>query len=639
MRPGPRLVVMVALAFISGAQSSTNQQQRESSNRGKLLSKRDESAKYETSQQTSTSFLSNINPWLSACDLAQPNTAPDLQGSCTAGTLPVAWINEGPGPPMQCPQSCQHNHRYNQNTLKTSNDNKNTNNYNNNNNNKINKNNNNNFSNNNNNNMNYNDINMENRLKENRQCLDYLGGDNNDEYSPSKICNVKSSSDIETKLKSIRLRHCCERDVASALHNDAYIDVLNGGAACKMRLNELIEADSLAERLTCEFMEILVRYDCVSRYSLIHRCGDCKEMYRRWVCSTFIPYFGTQNDIKSDPLPETTTTSVQSTNNNVMNNIDSKAQKMFMQDRILEDSNEIKRSRRKARMEQKRIRIRPCISVCQKVEQICPYMLPADRAPAYPTQYAGEPTFFCLDPNIDETGNQLYKSNHGPSECCYEYCKHEDGLCSSKCDPIFNINNETAIIADRNRSNTSKHHTNETKSDPSMNQTPNLFVKLDNGTYVLNDYSNMPDMKDMQCNILYNITQSTQHCSISQAQVAAVKSSANSFNYYPSSSSSSSVISILIQHLTTYNNLIDNYNDKYDNNNYNKGSNHHDNGNDNNNINRNNNSFTYQHLNLVEKISIKCIVAQLISHWTNLVWNLMKVIALQLILLQLATGS
>jgi len=246
-----------------------------------------------------------------------------------------------------------------------------------------------------------------------------------------------------------------------------------------------------------------------------------------------------------------------------------------------------------------------------------------------------------LDPNIDETGNQLYKSNHGPSECCYDYCKHKDGLCSSNCDAIFNINNETAIIVDRNRSNTSKHHTNETKSDPFMNQTPSIFVKLDNGTYVLNDYSNMPDLKDMQCNILYNITQSTQQCSISQAQVAAVTSSANSFNYYPSSSSSSVMsvsISILIQHLTTYNNLIDNYNDKYDNNNYNKGNNHHDNDN-NNNINRNNNSFTYQHLNLVEKFSIRCIVAQLISHWTNLVWNLMKVIALQLILLQLATGS
>lgn len=44
----------------------------------------------------------------------------------------------------------------------------------------------------------------------------------------------------------------------------------------------------------------------------------------------------------------------------------------------------------------KRRRIRPCLSVCQMVEQKCPYLLPADRAPALPTQYAGEPTFLCL---------------------------------------------------------------------------------------------------------------------------------------------------------------------------------------------------------------------------------------------------
>ena len=72
---------MVALAFFSGAQSSTNQQQSQSSIRGKLLSNRDESTRYdETSPATaSTSLLSKINPWLSACDLAHPNTAPDLQ--------------------------------------------------------------------------------------------------------------------------------------------------------------------------------------------------------------------------------------------------------------------------------------------------------------------------------------------------------------------------------------------------------------------------------------------------------------------------------------------------------------------------------------------------------------------------------
>lgn len=116
------------------------------------------------------------------------------------------------------------------------------------------------------------DINMENTINENRQCLDYLG---EDEFSPSQLCK-KSSSDIETKLKSIRLRHCCERNVLSALHNTAYVDVLNGGAGCLNILTELLETDALAARITCEFTEILVRYDCGQLYSLIHNCEDCK---------------------------------------------------------------------------------------------------------------------------------------------------------------------------------------------------------------------------------------------------------------------------------------------------------------------------------------------------------------------------
>lgn len=48
----------------------------------------------------------------------------------------------------------------------------------------------------------------------------------------------------------------------------------------------------------------------------------------------------------------------------------------------------------------KLLRLKPCLSVCQLVEQHCPYFLPADRAPAYPTQYAGEPTFLCLGMTI-----------------------------------------------------------------------------------------------------------------------------------------------------------------------------------------------------------------------------------------------
>ncbi|CAK1548262.1 unnamed protein product [Leptosia nina] len=73
------------------------------------------------------------------------------------------------------------------------------------------------------------------------------------------------------------------------------------------------------------------------------------------------------------------------------------------------------------------VRLKPCLSVCQLVEQHCPYFLPADRAPAYPTQYAGEPTFLCLDPRIPETGAQANKSNYGSDDCCYWHC--ESRLC------------------------------------------------------------------------------------------------------------------------------------------------------------------------------------------------------------------
>uniref|UniRef100_A0A182I6M9 Uncharacterized protein n=1 Tax=Anopheles arabiensis TaxID=7173 RepID=A0A182I6M9_ANOAR len=114
---------------------------------------------------------------------------------------------------------------------------------------------------------------MENRLNDKQQCLDYLG--DNEELSPAQICK-KSSQSIETKLQTLRLRHCCERTVGSALHNAAYADVLHGGPGCTGRLTELLETDALAARITCEFTEVLIRYDCGQPYSIIHHCEDCK---------------------------------------------------------------------------------------------------------------------------------------------------------------------------------------------------------------------------------------------------------------------------------------------------------------------------------------------------------------------------
>ncbi|XP_058458876.1 uncharacterized protein LOC131435228 [Malaya genurostris] len=429
MRPGPGLVVM-ALAFISGARRGTSQQS--SASQGSKLGKFEED---------NTEALSRINPWLSACDLAQPNSAPDLQGQCSAGTLPVAWIDEGPGPP-RCPPPC-----------KAKSNNKNSN-----------------YKPNNIDNTKYN---MENRLHDKQQCLDYLG--DNEELSPAQICK-KSSQSIETKLKTLRLRHCCERTVGSALHNAAYAGVLRGGSECVRMLSDLLETDALAARITCEFTEVLVRYDCGQPFSIIHHCEDCKEAYRRWGCSMLLPLFTTSGDVASveatnnNPRSEAGVGSSGSGNSSIINNKSVNNKTGIDGDRAsrgnsnanyrgnvsnkqtepnLNDANKqqllknisitVKSSRRKTQ----RVRIRPCLDVCQTVEQKCPYMLPGDRAPAYPTQYAGEPTFLCRDLNIEETGEQRQKSNSGPINCCYDYCglSPRAGICT-KCDPLLDDNEE-----------------------------------------------------------------------------------------------------------------------------------------------------------------------------------------------------
>ncbi|XP_055602562.1 uncharacterized protein LOC129751214 [Uranotaenia lowii] len=463
MRPGPGLVVM-ALAFISGARRGTSQQSSASQD-NKL-------GKFE---EDNTEALSRINPWLSACDLAQPNSAPDLQGQCSAGTLPVAWIDEGPGPP-RCPPPCtalksnnKHNSNYKANNIDNT------------------------------------KYNMENRLNDKQQCLDYLG--DNDELSPAQICK-KSSQSIETKLRALRLRHCCERTVGSALHNEAYVAVLKGGSNCFKKLSDLLEIDTLAARITCEFTEVLVRYDCGQAYSIIHHCEDCKEAYRRWGCSILLPYFTTRDEVANDSVKMDTgpgspgsgggggartsnnnssssssmrggspggtaksgsASSSSSSNKSVNNktgsgstqgksntNYHGKAAANKQTEPNLNDANKqqlvnnisfnVKSSRRKTQ----RVRIRPCLDVCQTVEQKCPYMLPGDRAPALPTQYAGEPTFLCRDLNIDEVGQQQQRSNTGSDICCYDYCgsNPQAGVCS-RCDPLVEQDEENNASDDR----------------------------------------------------------------------------------------------------------------------------------------------------------------------------------------------
>ncbi|XP_018331339.1 uncharacterized protein LOC108741152 [Agrilus planipennis] len=288
--------------------------------------------------------LEIINPWLSACDL-QPASATDLQGACSA----TMW---GPGTSMCLPSCRRGNDVHADDILFAASKNKNNNNK------------------------------KRNSNSTSNQCLFYL-----EESHKDVVCDHRRGYSPEERrdvLEKLRIRHCCEHSVLSALPFPAvpgdHDDVLRNDDACHRLLDALLEVDALAARMSCEYAEVLTRYDCGQNYSIAHNCNDCQEAYRQWVCSSLVPHFATGVD-----------------------------------------SGAFKNGAR---------RLRPCRSVCQAVEQRCPYMLPGDRAPAHPTQYAGEPTFLCLDPNIPETGEQRAKSSHGDEDCCYTHCGTPGrGLC------------------------------------------------------------------------------------------------------------------------------------------------------------------------------------------------------------------
>ncbi|XP_043288111.1 uncharacterized protein Mid1 [Venturia canescens] len=339
--------------------------------------------------------INQINPWLSACDLAGPAPA-DLQGSCGP-----------PEVPKSCPERCSSRNQADLNKAfaevieafginerarsgaggsrwrpaGTTTTNKSAGN-------KI------------------KDDDRKNKRTEETadaaapvQCLFYLEASHKRDICRDNFGRGSSLSFSNTRenrywyLSALRLRHCCERPVVNALapgKGGPLEDVLNGGPKCSDALDKILVVDSLAARLHCEFEEVLARYDCGQSYSVIHNCTHCKEAYRKWVCSSLVPYFAHGGP----PALETSTNTWLGS------------------------------------------RLRPCRSFCQSVEQRCPYLLPGDRAPAYPTQYAGEPTFLCRDPNIPETGEQAMRALHGNErdECCFHACSEDEpglGVCAN----------------------------------------------------------------------------------------------------------------------------------------------------------------------------------------------------------------
>ncbi|XP_021941830.1 rho GTPase-activating protein gacF [Zootermopsis nevadensis] len=223
--------------------------------------------------RNSSSPLQMLNPWLSACDLVDPSSAPDLQGVClvTSTTMVPAPapttdnnrdsnnnnnnnnnengnsnnvnnnvhqncrvngdISEGPGPPPVCPCDCEDVGSIHSTSTTTPHQNTN-------------------------------------------QCLDYL----NESHKKSVCGSSLTPSERQSALKGLRFEHCCEHTVAASLGAEARDKVIFGNdrQTCETYMDALLELEALAKSITCKFSEVLKRYDCSQPYSVNFQCADCK---------------------------------------------------------------------------------------------------------------------------------------------------------------------------------------------------------------------------------------------------------------------------------------------------------------------------------------------------------------------------
>ncbi|KAH7644640.1 ammecr1-like protein [Dermatophagoides farinae] len=76
--------------------------------------------------------------------------------------------------------------------------------------------------------------------------------------------------------------------------------------------------------------------------------------------------------------------------------------------------------------------IKPCQSVCEQVQQKCPHLHPYGKG-----QYAGEPVFLCIDPNIPFNKKITPNIPFGDEGQCYNPCDLE---------PCFNDENEAPVL-------------------------------------------------------------------------------------------------------------------------------------------------------------------------------------------------
>lgn len=135
-----------------------------------------------------------------------------------------------------------------------------------------------------NNNDNDNDNNYNNNTS-NHQCLEYARRDRVPEMCPDDPGAYRRPG----RLSRYRLRHCCHHTVESVVQRP-YTD----WKSCSDQVNQALDMDDIAAAMSCQFNEVLARYDCQQNYSA-RSCDSCKvsqtvKFVRMYLLSTIILY-------------------------------------------------------------------------------------------------------------------------------------------------------------------------------------------------------------------------------------------------------------------------------------------------------------------------------------------------------------
>lgn len=162
------------------------------------------------------------------------------------------------------------------------------------------------------------------------------------------------------------------------------------------RLARALHRDAMACQVSCEFHALLNRYDCLGGYAAKWDCHSCARVYMEWTCAMLVPVYpapedpgggaqggGDGGDVRTTPGAASTTTTTTTG----------------------EDEGQ-----------QALLPVRPCREFCHRVEEQCPYIHPTAKE-----QYAGEPVFICIDPNIPDLPS-ISNSSYGPPGNCYLPC-------------------------------------------------------------------------------------------------------------------------------------------------------------------------------------------------------------------------